>query len=79
MFLGQELGGTLSFIMREGQHLANEAPGTPETMENGYFLINPKTMRVMAFISEGAFDLLKSEKTIDMGSFLQNTKNNIVS
>ena len=64
-FLGDEIGGDkLGFILKPGRHLANEAKGLPETMEDGYFLINPKTQRVMAFMSDGAYDLYTSEKTV---------------
>lgn len=51
------------FISRPGKHLANERKGEPETMEDGYYLINIETGRFMAWMTVGAHELLASEKT----------------
>lgn len=68
-FFGKELGGnTLSFVLKSGQHPANENPGEPETMEEGFYIVNPKTYRVMGWMSEGILDLIKSEKFVYGGT-----------
>lgn len=66
--LEEFLGEDMTFRLKRGQHLANETEGEPETMEDGYFLIDPQTSKIMAWMSQGALDLLRSEKFIDFTS-----------